>query len=490
MPSLKGYEVQTHQILDSWEIDVLHAPDDAQNIYVPGQQLAALTGDGHRSTGHYSTSDMGRLIAKQYQVRVPDPHKIYSRSRVRSTTLFAVEGLIQRTFHTKRISYIGFCGEFIEHILPRYSAFAASHAELIMAWYEAIDHFNAVRHNLGESTFQAALAARDLRMRTYPTATPVLVIGTVACKRALYYAGDGTACLSASRFNAATLATPVATFEVAQLSDAHIAMLAYRERQRGAPPLAVHLALSYSDGTINLPDGTRIVRPAAVVTPTPPPAAQAGTTAEDVKQALRAIMMNELPGVVETIVLKVVRSNIDRGQQAELISAMTGNVMQLAEIVTINREQLELSRQSIDLITPSHQLFLSAKDYVEMDGVAEALKRAPNLTTPSLGLDHCTDYGKASLWMKRLCREENRKVAANAVARIIAKDAGLEEPPLYIPEFRMKRVEREHVKVLMFNPACWARCKQTFLPIDTPTLLFPGPKTKAATDDKTKAEEA
>ena len=49
----------------------------------------------------------------------------------------------------------------------------------------------------------------------------------------------------------------------------------------------------------------------------------------------------------------------------------------------------------------------------------------------------------------------------------------MEPPPLYIPRYRMKRLERDNVKKLMYNPACWARCKGTFLPPDTPTVLFP-----------------
>ena len=153
---------------------------------------------------------------------------------------------------------------------------------------------------------------------------------------------------------------------------------------------------------------------------------------------------------------------------------MTGAVERLAEIAVINREQLDLSRQTVDLVTPSHQMFCTASDYIEMDGVADAMRRAPKLAEPSLGLDCCPDHGKASLWMKRLCREENKKVTANAVARLVAEAKGEEPPPLYIPAYRMKRLEREHVKVLMFNPACWAKLKQTFLPADTPTLLFPG----------------
>jgi hypothetical protein len=61
---------------------------------------------------------------------------------------------------------------------------------------------------------------------------------------------------------------------------------------------------------------------------------------------------------------------------------------------------------------------------------------------------------------------------------------------LYTPEFRMKRLEREHVKVLMFNPACWALLKQTFLPPDTPTLLLPGPRAADPPAADPRAEEA
>ena len=135
-------------------------------------------------------------------------------------------------------------------------------------------------------------------------------------------------------------------------------------------------------------------------------------------------------------------------------------------------------------------MFATASDYIEMDGVAEALKIAPRLAELSFGLDCRPDHGNTSLWKKKLCRAENNKVIMNAVARIIANDAGHEEPPLYVPEFPMKRLEREHVKVLMYNPACWAKLKQMFLPADTPTLLFLGPKAKAPPDADTKAEEA
>jgi hypothetical protein len=54
----------------------------------------------------------------------------------------------------------------------------------------------------------------------------------------------------------------------------------------------------------------------------------------------------------------------------------------------------------------------------------------------------------------------------------------------------MKRLEREHVKVLMFNPACWALLKQTFPLPDTPTLLFPGPRAAEPPTADPRAEEA
>ncbi|HEY2155992.1 MAG TPA: hypothetical protein VGH33_10205, partial [Isosphaeraceae bacterium] len=63
----------------------------------------------------------------------------------------------------------------------------------------------------------------------------------------------------------------------------------------------------------------------------------------------------------------------------------------------------------------------------------------------------------------------------------------LEPPPRYIQQFRMKRLEREHAKVLMYNPACWVALKETFLPEGTPTLLFPGPRAAAPAGQ---AEEA
>jgi hypothetical protein len=219
-----------------------------------------------------------------------------------------------------------------------------------------------------------------------------------------------------------------------------------------------------------------------VVTATATTAADSrlGPTAEDVRQALRTLLRNELPALVEPIVTKAIQAHDDRGQLADLVKTMTWAVERLADLAVTGRDQTVLMRQTVDLITPSHQMFGTASDYIEMDGVAEALKRAPKLAELSFGLDHCPDHGKASLWMKRLCREENKKVAANAVARLMAKAKGEEEPPLYIPEFRMKRLEREHVKVLMFNPACWAKLKRTFLPADTPTLLFPSLRTEEA----------
>ena len=204
---------------------------------------------------------------------------------------------------------------------------------------------------------------------------------------------------------------------------------------------------------------------------------------------MRTLLRTEMPEIIEPLVIKALQAHDERGQLADLVAAMTRNVERLVEITSINKEQLELSRETVRLITPSHQMFATASDYIEMDGVAEALKRAPKLADPSFGLVHCPDHGKASLWMKRLCRAENFKVIANAVARIVAQQDGHEVPPIYIPEFRMKRLEREHVKVLMFNPACWAKCKRTFLAADTPTLLVPGPRAKAPTEGG-KAEEA
>ena len=40
----------------------------------------------------------------------------------------------------------------------------------------------------------------------------------------------------------------------------------------------------------------------------------------------------------------------------------------------------------------------------------------------------------------------------------------------------MKRLEREHAKVLMYNPACWAHLKQTFLPLTRRRCSFLVPR--------------
>jgi prophage antirepressor-like protein len=606
MPALQGYEVQTHALADGRELDVLHAPDDARHIWVPGQQIGELTGDSRRSTGHCSTSDMTKALDKQYVRREADPHRLYSRSRTRSTTLIAVEGLIQKVFHTTNADYVRFCYEFLEYILPCYRAYAEHHAELIMAWYEALEHFDVTGHNLFKDNFQWAVKARDSRWVLEPDAVPQLIMVTVG--------RDQVVCEGeppASQLHAVPLTDgrKVGAFDVAMLRNVHAMLVSRHERHPDRPRLVPCLATSKPDGSVVMADGVVVAPPSPVASPEPPPeteipgecplpgvpalfedhpcaaygsyedpqwiglyvcdvlgvvdhkqalsrvpaeekgvvlhttpqgggvqpyvtlkepglyrliatshkpaaerfknwlfrevlpsirkyghyvtpGAQPVTTADDVRQALMTIMRQELPGVIEPIVLKAVRAHIEHGDLADLVKVMTGNVTQLVEVALINREQLELSRQAIELIIPNHEMFLSASEYVEMDGVAEALKRAPKLTEPSFGLYHCPDFGKASLWMKRLCRDEHKKVAANAVARIIAKDAGLEIPPLYIAEFRMKRLEREHAKVLVYNPACWARCKQKFLPIDTPTLLFPSPKVKTEPNVETKTEEA
>jgi hypothetical protein len=219
------------------------------------------------------------------------------------------------------------------------------------------------------------------------------------------------------------------------------------------------------------------------------PGVKTGPTTDEMKEVLRAFLRDELPAAIAPIVLKTVRARTDHADQAELVRLLTGAVERLADLAVTGREQNELARQKVQLITPRHQMFAPAGDYIEMDGVAAALKIAPRLAELSFGLDCCPDHGKASLRMKKLCRAENNRVIKNAVERIIAKDAGLEEPPLYIPEFRMKRLDREHVKALMYNAACWAKVEQTFLPADTPTLLFPGPRTDVA-PDAGKTEEA
>jgi prophage antirepressor-like protein len=611
MPSLKGYQVQTHPLPDDRErhlpggreIDILHAPDDVQHLWTPAIQVAELTDDGYRSEGHRSTSDVGRHIDRPYQRREPDPNKLYSRTRVLSTTLFAVEGLIQKTFHTKNPYYVNFCYVFLSHVLPGYPVYAAHHAELIMCWYEALENFNFLGGGMDETWFRAARKVRDARWVNDQYAAPTLVLTTIGHDQVVC-TGEPPAQLRAVPL---TDGQEPLTFEVARIRDVHTLLVQRHKEHKDWPRLVPWLAMRRPDGSLTMTDQVVVVPPRPVASPEPAPepeipgerplpgvpalfeehqcpvygsyedpswiglyvcdvlsivnphqalsripaeekgvlvvdtpggpqshvtlkeaglyrlistshkpeaekfknwlyrevlpsirkyghyqvpGAKPITTADDVRQALLAFMRQELPGVVRPIIQKVVRAHIEHGELADAVRSMTEVAAQLVDVALINREQLELSRQAIELIIPNHEMFLPASDYIEMDGVAEALKRAPKLAEPSFGLDHCPDFGKASLWMKRLCRDENKKVAANAVARIIAKDAGLEIPPLYIPEFRMKRLEREHAKKLCYNPACWARLKQKFLPIDTPTLLFPGPRSKPVPETDTKTEEA
>jgi hypothetical protein len=469
MPSLRGYEVRTHQLPGDREIDILRRPEEPSQVWVSAQQLAELTGDGRRATGRYSTSDLAYSLSREYVRRERDPHRLYSRSRIRSTTLFSVEGLIQKTCHTTRTSYLSLGLDFIEHVLPDYEDCAERNAELIMAWREALDHIDVVCHGPGEGGFKAAVRARDARLTDGAAAgRPMLVVGTMACEQVLRHSNEPGAgfYLTSPPLDSAM---PPALFAVAELHAAQELAGDFRAGARDAPPIATQLVFRLPDDSVILRDGTTIL-----LAPTAAAGPQPGPTAEDVRQAMRTLLRDELPAIVEPIVRKVVQAGSPQTPLAELVGTMTGAVERLAEIALVNREQLELSRQSIELITPSHQMFATASDYIEMDGVADALKRAPALAEPSLGLVHCPNHGKASLWMKRLCREENSKVISNAVARLVAKAAGLEEPPLYIPQYRMRRLEREHAKVLMFNPACWARLKQVFLPVGTPTLLFPG----------------
>jgi hypothetical protein len=591
MPALQGYETQTILFYGDVEVDILHEPGQDHTLWAPAQQVARLSGFGRRATGEYSTSDIAGGISEKYVRRVPDPHKIYTKTRMRSTTLFAVEGLIQKAFHMRVGGYIEFCRNLIRYVLPRYIPFAAHHAELIMAWDEAIDHWTATRRRMPESTFLAAVKARDARLER--DVTPVLILGTAAVTKVLSSWAKPTL-LDIPVDDAAR----VMTFHVAQLSTAQDRAEWRAGRHPAEPRLLPRLAMMAPDGELQLADGIPIAagqKPVEASAPPPEPelpveqplvgvpdifmdkypcptfgtyedpewvglyvtdalgiaqphqalsrvpadekglrvvdtpggpqshvtlkepglyrlistsrkkdaegfrrwvyhdvlpsirkyghykapGAKTGLTDEELRAAFRAIILEELPATLEPIVLKAVKAHgAPPGELAELIATMTGAVARLADIAVSNREQLELSRQTIQLILPSHQMFATAKEYVEMDGVADALKRAPKLTDKSFGLDHCPDYGKASLWMKRLCRAENVKVVKNTVARLEAEEKGIEVPPLYIPVFRMKRLEREHVKVLMFNPACWVLLKRTFLPPDTPTLLFPVPKIK------------
>ena len=75
------------------------------------------------------------------------------------------------------------------HVPPWYRAFATYHAEFVMTWYEALDHFDATRKDLHESAFRSAIKARDKRLTDHPAAVPILILGTMGAERVLC---DGT----------------------------------------------------------------------------------------------------------------------------------------------------------------------------------------------------------------------------------------------------------------------------------------------------------
>jgi hypothetical protein len=104
-------------------------------------------------------------------------------------TLFAVEALIQKTFHTKNTHYILFCYEFIMQVLPWYGAFDTYYAELVMTWYEALDQFDTTGRDLHESAFRSAIKTRDKRLTDHPAVMPILILGTISAGRVLC---DGT----------------------------------------------------------------------------------------------------------------------------------------------------------------------------------------------------------------------------------------------------------------------------------------------------------
>ena len=448
MPSLQGYEVQTFQLPDEQLLDVLRKPGEPHTLWVPASHAAVLSGDGRRPHGIYSASDMGRTLDKEYRRREPDPRKIYTRTRTLSVTLFSVEGLIQKTCRSTKPKYAQFCREFMEHVLPNYEEFAAHHAELIMFWYEALDHFKVVCHGPSEAGFRAAKRARDDRLEKHDV-MPFLVLGTVACEKILVS--------SREEEDVDLVKVPIEqggpepmTSQVARLHAFHgLADMYYKvEADRDWLPVAPQLIWMRRNSSATLPDGTLIVK----AVPVTEQSSQAGLTADDVL----------------SIVQKALAAHDKRDTSADL----------LADVAASLREQTKLMKKMVDLTLPEHQLFLPASDYNE--GMVEVFKRAPKLKEPSFGLTYIQDAGKASLWMKRLCREEKKKVAKNADERLEADAKGLEEPPLYVAKYRMKLLTREHVKVLMFNPPCWAKLKQTFLPPDTPTVLFPGLKIKEA----------
>jgi hypothetical protein len=417
---------------------------------------------------------MSKMLDSAYLRRVADPHRIYSRTRTLRTTLIAIEGLIQKTCHSKCAGYFQFCREFVAHVLPKYEAFARHNAELIMFWHEAIEHFFLTGRNMPESGFRVTLSGRSRRiLGEYPGAhpgnVPQLVLGTMACEKVVYQELDGTEDWSICEIPLSTEMIP-AGFDVSQLYRACGRAATYRDEHPDQPAVTPQLVLLRPDGSFILPDGAMV---AVASLGAPPLDSRVGASVEDMRETLRALLRDEMPALVEPLVRKVVAAHADRGHLADLVEVMTGAVSQLATLAGGSKDQTDLMKQMVNLTLPSHQLFLSASDYIELDGVAEALKRAPKLAEPSFDLDHCPDHGKASLWMKRLCRAERKKVAANAVAILVAEAKEEEPPPLYVPKYLMRKIEREHAKVLMFNPACWAKLKLTFLPPDTPTILFP-----------------
>jgi hypothetical protein len=284
MRTFEGYEVRTHKLADGSEIDVLTDPESG-DLWVPGQQLAVLTGDGLRSDGLYSTSDMAWAIDKAYVRRVADPRKVYTKTRAKSTALFAVAGAIQKACHTAREAYFTFSREFIADVLPAYPEFAARHAELIALWADAVAK-GGRDFDQGGLKFRGAVAARDARLA------------------------------------------------------------------------------------------------AGAARPEPGPAA--GATAEDVRQAIRQLLRDELPGIVRPIVLEAVKAQPGpaQGTVIDLVRIMADAAGQLAGVAEANRAQLELSRQTVDLVGRDQDLFATAREYVEMDDVANALKRAPRLAEP------------------------------------------------------------------------------------------------------------
>ena len=107
------------------------------------------------------------------------------------------------------------------------------------------------------------------------------------------------------------------------------------------------------------------------------PGEKTGRTIDEMKEVLRAFLRDELPAAIAPIVLKAVRARTDHAHITELVKALTEAVERLADLAVTAREQNELARQTVQLITPRHQMFATASDYIEMDGVAAALKNAP-----------------------------------------------------------------------------------------------------------------